>query len=99
MGNYERVSLDVLHEQVNNRYFSRVPSARGLQRKFFNEETAYEVSVCDIEIKTGTGVITDAILLTFCRENIDEESRETIETSYLEMIISEMLGTFVSDWF
>lgn len=99
MGKYERVSLDVLHEQENNRYFSRVSSAKGLQRKFFNEETEYNVSLCDIEIKTGNGCIVDAILLTFCRENIDEESGEVIETSFLEMIISEMLGTFTSDWF
>lgn len=99
MSKYERVSLDVLHEQENNRYFSRVSSAKGVRRKFFDEETLYSISSCDIEIKIGNGCIVDAILLSFCRENIDEESGKVIETSFLEMIISEMLGTFTSDWF
>lgn len=102
MGKYIRRSLDVVYEQENKRYFSRIASAKGLQRKLFNEETKYEVSTDDVEIevtkKDGDVVCVDAILLTLCRENYDTETGNVIETSFLEIIVSEMLGMFATDW-
>ena len=104
MKQYKRVGADVIYDNLNNRYFSRVLSEKYIRRKFYTEETKYEVSAQDIEIemhrKDIGKVFTDGILLTFCKEDdIGENCESDNKCCFLEIIISDLLGTFISDWF
>ena len=72
-------------------YFIKIDSAKSLMRYLYDEESQYEVSARDVEIQidSETGTYAEGILLTFCKENVT--------CSYIEMIISNVLGTYISD--
>ena len=75
-------------------YFAKVDSAATFQKLFHDEETSYGVSVKDIEVDMGNGSsFTDAILTTYIAEKEDGSNM------FLDVIISDLLGTFVSEWY
>lgn len=75
-------------------YFTKVDSAASLQKLFHEEEASYCVSVTDIEVEMGNGVsFTNAILTTYIAEEEDGSNM------FLDVIISDLLGTFVSEWY
>ena len=75
-------------------YFTKVDSAASLQKLFHEEEASYCVSVTDIEVEMVNGSIyTDAILMTHSAETEDGSDM------FLDVIISDLLGTFVSEWY
>ena len=53
----------------------------------------YEVSVSDAKIQTDVGVYTPAMIFTYCMEDVDGG------THFVDVVISQLLGTFVSDWY
>lgn len=89
--NYEKINSRVIRgESV---YLAKVDSAETLRNIFSNEEMRYEVSVSDVKIQTATGTYTPAMLFTYCMEDADGG------THFVDIVISELLGTFVSDWY
>lgn len=75
-------------------YFTKVDSAATFQKLFHDEEASYGVSVKDIEVDMGNGAtFTDAILMTYIAEE------ENGSNMFLDVIISDLLGTFVSEWY
>lgn len=75
-------------------YFTKVDSAATFQKLFHDEEASYGVSVTDIEVDMGSGeTFTDAILMTHSAET------EYGSDMFLDVIISDLLGTFVSEWY
>lgn len=75
-------------------YFTKVDSAASLQKLFNEEEASYCVSVTDIEVEMVNGsTYTDAILMTHSAETEDGSDM------FLDVIISDLLGTFVSEWY
>lgn len=92
---YERLSLDVIFDRENNRYFSHVSSARALERKIFADDTEYSVSFADATVETCVNQqirISEAILISLCLEKDGD-------TKYIEIISSDLMGLFISDWF
>lgn len=75
-------------------YFTKVDSAATFQKLFHDEEASYCVSATDIEVDMGNGAtFTDAILMTHSTETEDGSDM------FLDVIISDLLGTFVSEWY
>lgn len=75
-------------------YFTKVDSAASLQKLFHEEDASYCVSVTDIEVEMVNGsTYTDAILMTHSAETEDGSDM------FLDVIISDLLGTFVSEWY
>ncbi|MBD9082036.1 MAG: hypothetical protein EGR48_00460 [Lachnospiraceae bacterium] len=75
-------------------YFSKVDSASTFQKLFHDEEASYGVSVTDIEVDMGNGAtFTDAILMTHSAKTEDGSDM------FLDVIISDLLGKFVSEWY
>ena len=72
---------------------AKADSAETLRSIFSNEETRYEVSVSYVKIQTATGTYTPAMLFTYCMEDADGG------THFVDIVISALLGTFVSDWY
>lgn len=75
-------------------YFTKVDSAATFQKLFHDEEASYGVSVKDIEVEMVNGsTYSDAILMTHSAETEDGSDM------FLDVIISDLLGTFVSEWY
>lgn len=74
-------------------YFTKVDSASTFQKLFYDEEILYGISATDIEVDIDDGLFTDAILMTYSVEENDDKDR------FLDVIISDLLGTFVSEWY
>lgn len=88
---YKKINSRVIRgESV---YLAKVDSAETLQNIFAIEETRYEVSVSDVKIQTADGTYTPAMLFTYCMEDADDG------THFVDIVISALLGTFVSDWY
>lgn len=88
---YEKITSRVIRNE--NEYLAKADSAETLRNIFLNEEMKYEVSVSDAKIQTDVGVHTPAMIFTYCME--DEDGG----THFVDVVISQLLGTFVSDWY
>ena len=91
---FEQLSNKVIKSAEGKQFFSKAEGVADFQKTFFGDEDQYGISAKDVEIelKSHNGTFTDAILLTFCKE--DGES-----TSFVDVLISDLLGTFISDWY
>lgn len=94
---YLKLSSNVITSTDNKgkaMYFAKADSAATFQKLFHDEEASYGVSVTDIEVDMGNGAtFTDAILMTYIAEEEDGSNM------FLDVIISDLLGTFVSEWY
>ena len=88
---YEKINSRVIRD--GSEYLAKVDTAGTLQNIFLNEEMKYEVSVIDAKIQTGIGVYTPAMTFTYCMEDVDGRAH------FVDVVISQLLGTFVSDWY
>lgn len=88
---YEKINSRVIRS--GNQHLAKADSAETFRNIFANEETRYEVSVSDVKIQTATGTYTPAMLFTYCMEDADDG------THFVDIVISALLGTFVSDWY
>ena len=91
---FEQLSNKVIKSADGKQFFSKAEGVADFQKTFFGDEERYEISAkgAVIELKNHKGTFTDAIILTFCKE--DDES-----TLFVDVLISDMLGTFISDWY
>lgn len=89
-----QLSSKVIKSAEGERYFSKAMSAAAFRNIFFDEEAQHEVSVRDTEIQLMNKVETyaSAVIVTFTKE--EDES-----CSYVDVIFSDVLGTFISDWY
>ena len=94
---FSKLSSNVIASTDNKgktMYFSKVDSASTFQKLFHDEEASYGVSVTDIEVDMGNGAtFTDAILMTHSAETEDGSDM------FLDVIISDLLGKIVSEWY
>lgn len=92
---YEQLSNDVVNSKEEKRLFARVVSAEFLDMKLYDDEAEYGVTFRNIEIDLKEkGHFTKGILITFHKED-----NESTKMSYLDVIISDTIGTFISDWY
>lgn len=92
------VGNGVIEDVETGAHFVRVDSKRNLDCKLVGEETQYCVFATDLQIELEQEYhFTDAVMLSFSREN--EESAELTQTSFMDMVLCNLLGTFVSEWY
>ncbi len=91
MEEIKQLSGDVLVH--GEQYFSRIVDAECIKRKFAEDELSLGITANDFTIRRKNGNIADAIKLTFCDECGEDKVR------YIDMIISDVCGTFLSDWY
>ena len=91
--NYVQLSNDVLLSR-DGRYLVRVDSAQSLNKKLYDDYTEYGVSFGNVLIKLKQDAhFTDAILMEFSRETEDGNCY------FIDIVISDVLGMFISDWY
>lgn len=73
-------------------YLTKVESAAPFNNLFYDEDSLYAVSAKDTEIVTGESSYTEAVVLTYCKDDA------TGNTHFIDVIVCCMLGTFISDW-
>lgn len=90
---FMQLSKKVIKSADAEKYFAKADSAASFSRMFFDEEATYTVSCRNVQISTSkqNSTYTDGILFTFC----DEQGGNC---KYVDVLISDMLGTFISDW-
>lgn len=94
---FRNLSNNVILSKDNNGkelYFTSADSAASFNKVFVGDDSLYSLSVSDIEITLGDGVSTDAVLMTYCKED-DTATR----AYFIEVIVCTILGTFISDWY
>ena len=97
MRKYEKLCDSVIKRTDKELYFTRVDSAESISKMLYCEEHEYSVTAENIEIdiaKTSDANYTTGILIGFCLEPGGNE-----KCSYFDVIISDVLGTFISDWY
>ena len=95
--NFKEVSEDVVENA--GQYFVKIDSSRTLEKRFF-DDSEYGICCKDIEIQLKRdGHFAEGVCICFSRENNQSEDESLPETSYMDMIVSSYLGTFVSDWY
>lgn len=88
---YEKINSRVIRSE--NEYLAKADSAETLRNIFTNVETRYEISVSDVKIQTREGFYTPAMLFEYSMEDADGGMH------FVDVVISQLLGTFVSDWY
>ena len=92
--NFIQLSEDVLLSS-DGIYLTKVDSAKKLKSKIFDEYEEYGISFGDVTISTENvcGGISDAIRMEISVENEDGDY------DFLDIVVSDLLGTFVSEWY
>lgn len=88
-----QLSNKVIKSVDGELFFTKAEGSMSFQKTFFGEEDQYGLYAQDVYVGLNgqEGTITDAVLLTFWNEN--EESSHCVE-----VLICDLLGTFISDW-
>ena len=90
---FKQVSGDVVVSNTN-KYLTRVDSSNTLFRKLYDDELQYGVSFKDVEISLiEEGHFTNGILIIFSKD-VDD-----MKDTFIELLISDVIGTFISDWY
>lgn len=90
---FKQVSGDVVVSNTN-KYLTRVDSSNTLFRKLYDDEAQYGISFKDVEISLiEEGHFTNGILITFSKD-VDD-----MKDSFIELLVSDVIGTFISDWY
>lgn len=92
--NFIQLSDDILLSS-GGIYLTKVDSAKKLKSKILDEYEEYGISFGDVTIsaKNVCGGISDAIQMEISVE--DEDGCY----DFLDIVVSDSLGTFVSEWF
>ena len=90
---FKQVSGDVVVSNTN-KYLTRVDSSNTLFRKLYDDELQYGVSFKDVEISLiEEGHFTNGILIIFSKD-VDD-----MKDTFIELLISDVIGNFISDWY
>lgn len=90
---FKQVSGDVVVSNIN-KYLTRVDSSNTLFRKLYDDELQYGVSFKDVEISLiEEGHFTNGILIIFSKD-VDD-----MKDTFIELLISDVIGNFISDWY
>lgn len=93
---FTELSNDVI--SFNGMYLTRVDSAETLERKIYDEETEYGTIFQNVKINLKEkGSFTKGILITLIKDACDEEYSPDV--SHIDIVISGLLGMFISDWY
>ena len=96
MEKYEVLSSSVIKN--DNLLFTRVSSAQCIERKLYEQDASYELDVENIDIQMKDNKSTSGIRFTFGFEKCNE-SENSSSMYYVDLLISDVLGTFISDWY
>ena len=96
MEKYEVLSSSVIKN--DNLLFTRVSSAQCIERKLYEQDASYELDVENIDIQMKDNKSTSGIKFTFGFEKCNE-SENSPSMYYVDLLISDVLGTFISDWY
>ena len=91
MSNYEFQKVNSRVIRSGDNYLAKVDSAENFSSVFVDEETTYGVSVRDAQIQTGDSTYTPAMAFTY--------SMEDGSVRFIDVVVCQLLGTFVSDWY
>lgn len=93
---YKQVSRNVViessHPEGKDRYFSRITSKPDIDRMFEDDERKYGILTSDVFIELQNGNLTPAIIISF-------ESGDDTNCHYFDLLISEIAGFYISDWY
>ena len=92
MNEFKQVGNDVIRFDESN-YLTRITSSASILRKIIPDDKRYSLTTTDVEIQLLNGDVTDGTLIAICNEA--EEERYY----YLDILISDVIGSFVSDWY
>lgn len=92
MNEFKQVGNDVIRFDESN-YLTRITSSASILRKIIPDEKRYSLTTTDVEIQLLNGNVIDGTLITTCNEA--EEERYY----YMDILISDVIGSFVSDWY
>lgn len=95
--NYELLSSSVVRRNDRNVYYKKLDSAESIQKMIWQDEATYEVSANNINIyirNVREADFASAVLITFCMDSVGNGKAE-----FFDLIISDVLGTFISDWY
>ena len=92
--NFIQLSDDILLSS-DGIYLTKVDSAKKLKPKILDEFEEYGISFGDVTISAENvcGGISDAIRMEISVENEDGDY------DFLDIVISDQLGTFISEWY
>lgn len=91
MNEFKQVGNDVIRFDESN-YLTRITSSASILRKIIPDDKRYSLTTTDVEIQLLNGDVTDGTLITICNEAEEEYY-------YLDILISDVIGSFVSDWY
>jgi len=92
MNQFKQVSGDVI-KYDENLYMTKMYSSASIYKKIcMDDEKEFSISTTDIEIVLLDGNLTNGILITF-----QDESEEN--NACIDVLISDVLGSFISDWY
>lgn len=94
MEKYEVLSSSVIKK--DNLFFTRVSSAQCIESRLIQQDAGYEIDVENIEIQMKDNTSTSGIKFTFYCESENNPWGDTSEF-YTDLIVSDVLGTFISD--
>ena len=90
--NYIQASNNVIISN-DGKYLTKVDSSNTLNRKLYEDEVEYGVSFGDVSIKLQKdSCYTDAMLMEFSKDTDDG-------AIFIDIVISDTIGTFISDWY
>ena len=92
--NFIQLSDDILLSS-DGIYLTKVDSAKKLSSKICDEYEEYGISFGDVTVDAGNcgGRISDAVRMEISVE--DEDGYY----DFIDIVVSDLLGTFVSEWF
>lgn len=92
MNEFKQVGNDVIRFEESN-YLTRITSSASILRKIIPDDKRYSLTTTDVEIQLLNGNVIGGTLITICSEA--EEERYY----YMDILISDVIGSFVSDWY
>ena len=94
MENYELLSESVIKKDTL--YFTKGSSADCIERKLLEQDSSYELNVESIDIQMKNNTVVDGIKFTFGCET-EKGLWQDRSMFYVDLIVSDVLGTFISD--
>lgn len=92
MFEYKKLSANVIQHKETLNYLTRIHGAASL-RDVFAEEELHEITVTDTKIETRDNTYTTGVVVTISKETKNKDFL------FIELVISDILGTFVSEWY
>ena len=98
MSDYKQIDPKVMKNKDHGLLLTRVDSSNTFQKLLINEDDQYFIASHDVKIEMMNGHFTDGIDILICRDDAVEDDPDS-KAMFLNIVISDVLGTFVSSWY